>query len=332
MGHESQIELWSPNMTTFCFVGFGTDRLRRQEAMKTAGKENPNRCAITWQPTELLERKLEPSLLNQSGWKGRKHPAVAKYFFLTFPFIELIRVHSQVRRAVMIGREANPQLPLLRLLKGRAISLVANKNRPGVIRAPGEFLLLDSGRCRGRKLSIAPKKVRVHCVHSNRGLAAWPAMDNSGFLSQHRVMRPSADEPASDTPLILLIMIFAAVPIIFFGARYGMKIQAENQAQAKRDATYQATLHSYSQILKLGMNRKKVEDYLRVNKMEFFRLSLDDLAQIGEDKSQSWGCGNVDVFMEFAFTAATQREGQPNANEMDTLNQVEIIHRSSGCL
>src|SRR5713101_1737479 len=89
MGHESQIELWSPNLTTFCFVGFGTDRLRRQEAMKTAGKENPNRCAITRQPTELLERKLEASLLNQSGWKARKHPAVAEYFFLTFPFIEL---------------------------------------------------------------------------------------------------------------------------------------------------------------------------------------------------------------------------------------------------
>src|SRR5580658_4566991 len=42
MGHESRIELWSPNLTTFCFVGFGTDRLRRQEAMKTAGRENPN--------------------------------------------------------------------------------------------------------------------------------------------------------------------------------------------------------------------------------------------------------------------------------------------------
>src|ERR1700686_1662455 len=83
MGHESQIELWSPNLTTFCFVGFGTDRLRRQEAMKTAGKENPNRCAITRQPTELLGRKLELSLLNQVGWKARKHPATAKYFFLT---------------------------------------------------------------------------------------------------------------------------------------------------------------------------------------------------------------------------------------------------------
>ena len=63
--------------------------------MKTAGKENPNRCAITRQRTELLGRKLEASLLNQAGWKARKHPAMGKYFFLTFPFIELseLRTH-----------------------------------------------------------------------------------------------------------------------------------------------------------------------------------------------------------------------------------------------
>jgi hypothetical protein len=59
------------NLTTFCFVGFGTDRLRRQAAMKTAGKENPNRCSITRQPTELLGRKLDASRLNQAGWKAR---------------------------------------------------------------------------------------------------------------------------------------------------------------------------------------------------------------------------------------------------------------------
>jgi hypothetical protein len=43
MGHESRIEPWSPNLTTFCFVGFETGRLRREETMKTAGRENPNR-------------------------------------------------------------------------------------------------------------------------------------------------------------------------------------------------------------------------------------------------------------------------------------------------
>jgi hypothetical protein len=55
--------------------------------MKTAGKENPNRCAITRQPTELLGRKLKLTLLNHVGWRARKHPATAKYFFLTFPFV-----------------------------------------------------------------------------------------------------------------------------------------------------------------------------------------------------------------------------------------------------
>jgi hypothetical protein len=91
MGHESRIEPWSPHLTAFCFAGFGTDRLRREEVMKTAGRENPNRwgnassnrahgadgqnrsCSIMWaakqenfQPTEMC-------------------------FFLTSPFIELIR-------------------------------------------------------------------------------------------------------------------------------------------------------------------------------------------------------------------------------------------------
>ena len=91
MGHESRIEPWSPHLTAFCFAGFGTDRLRREEVMKTAGRENPNRwgnassnrahgadgqnrsCSIMWaakqenfQPTEMC-------------------------FFLTSPFIELTR-------------------------------------------------------------------------------------------------------------------------------------------------------------------------------------------------------------------------------------------------
>jgi hypothetical protein len=53
-------------------------------------RKNPNRCAIIRWKTELLGRQLQASLLNQSGWKARKHPAAAEYFFSTFPFIELI--------------------------------------------------------------------------------------------------------------------------------------------------------------------------------------------------------------------------------------------------
>src|ERR1035438_10284741 len=90
MGHESRIELWSPNLTTFCFVGFGTDRLRREEAMKTAGRENPNRWAI------LVSNRARGAVgQNRSRsikWAGKqeKFRPMQGCFFLTSTFIELI--------------------------------------------------------------------------------------------------------------------------------------------------------------------------------------------------------------------------------------------------
>src|SRR5277367_2192675 len=84
MGHESRIELWSPNLTAFCFVGFGTDRLRRERAMKTAGRENPNRWAT-------LASNRAPGAGGQNRtrsikWaaKQEKVPAGAGVFFLDF--------------------------------------------------------------------------------------------------------------------------------------------------------------------------------------------------------------------------------------------------------
>src|ERR1700688_654758 len=91
MGHESQIELWSPNLTTFSFVGFGTDRLRREEAMKTADRENPiheaawprNRAhgAVGQNRTCSIER----------AEKQEKFRLKEMCFFLTSSFIELRR-------------------------------------------------------------------------------------------------------------------------------------------------------------------------------------------------------------------------------------------------
>src|SRR5277367_3520966 len=91
MGHESRIELWSPNLTAFCFVGFGTDRLRREEAMKTAGRENPNRWA-----TLASNRAPGAGGQNSSGsiqWAEKQEKSRPKEmcFFLTSTFIELTR-------------------------------------------------------------------------------------------------------------------------------------------------------------------------------------------------------------------------------------------------
>src|ERR1700726_3049640 len=90
MGHESQIELWSPNLTTFCFVGFGTDRLRRQEAMKTASRENPNHGVTL--PRNRAHGAVGQNRSRSIKWaeKQEKFQPKEMCFFLTSPFIELI--------------------------------------------------------------------------------------------------------------------------------------------------------------------------------------------------------------------------------------------------
>src|SRR5438445_3050361 len=88
MGHESQIELWSPNLTTFCFAGFGTAGLRRKEAMKTAGRENPNH-GVAW-PRNRAHGAVGQNRSRSSKWAEKQEKVQPKEmsFFLTSPFIE----------------------------------------------------------------------------------------------------------------------------------------------------------------------------------------------------------------------------------------------------
>src|SRR5258708_14770392 len=94
MGHESRIELWSPNLTAVCFAGFGTDRLRCEEAMKTTGKENPNHWA-----TLTSDRAPGADGQNRScsiKWAAKQENVQPSEmcFFLTSTFIELIRIYT----------------------------------------------------------------------------------------------------------------------------------------------------------------------------------------------------------------------------------------------
>src|SRR6202140_944975 len=97
MGHESQIELWSPNLTTFCFVGFGTDRLPRQEAMKTADRESPTH-GVTW-PRNRAHGAVGQNRTSSIEWaeKQEKFQPKEKCFFLTSPFIELLGVDQLLK-------------------------------------------------------------------------------------------------------------------------------------------------------------------------------------------------------------------------------------------
>src|SRR5271169_1318603 len=92
MGHESRIELWSPNLTTFCFAGFGTDRLRCEEAMKTAGRRTPNRWdEVSSNRAPGAGGQNRSCFITWAEKQGKVRPAEG-CFFLTSPFIEQIRL------------------------------------------------------------------------------------------------------------------------------------------------------------------------------------------------------------------------------------------------
>jgi hypothetical protein len=95
MGHESRIEPWSPHLTAFCFAGFGTDRLRCEEAMKTAGRENPNRWAHVPSNRALGAGGQNRSCSITWAAKQEKFRPKGKCFFLTSTFIELTRRYVQ---------------------------------------------------------------------------------------------------------------------------------------------------------------------------------------------------------------------------------------------
>src|SRR5580692_6618107 len=78
---------WQPVL----LVGLRTDGLGRNDAMKTADRENPNsRYWLCNEPSKWGGRRETPSLIHR-GWKVRKIPAVGGVFFLTLPFIELMK-------------------------------------------------------------------------------------------------------------------------------------------------------------------------------------------------------------------------------------------------
>jgi hypothetical protein len=94
MGHESRIELWSPNLTTFCFAGFGTDRLRCEQAMKTAGRRTSNRWAKVSSNRAHGAEGQNSSRSILWAAKQEKFRLMEMCFFLTSPFIEQIRIYQ----------------------------------------------------------------------------------------------------------------------------------------------------------------------------------------------------------------------------------------------
>src|SRR4029434_5388542 len=125
MGHESRIELCQRTGPPFCFAGFGTDRLRREQAMKTAGRENPIH-GVT------LPRNRAPGAVGQNRsrsikWaaKQEKCQPLEMCFFLTSTFIEHIETYAFILTRTSLRSSFTAQF-FLSFSLGIVVSMWAN--------------------------------------------------------------------------------------------------------------------------------------------------------------------------------------------------------------
>jgi hypothetical protein len=80
---------------------------------------------------------------------------------------------------------------------------------------------------------------------------------------------------------------------------------AGSKAQKKREAAYQTTLQSYTDVLKPGITRKYAEDYLRSKGATLQQLccidersAFADLLKIGKEK-HPWYCSEHNIYIAF---------------------------------
>jgi hypothetical protein len=143
--------------------------------------------------------------------------------------------------------------------------------------------------------------------------------------------RPFVYDPADMTRWRLAAAIALIMALSVVGVRYALEQRSqEKNEQQKREIIYHSRLLSYSAVLKPGMNRKDVEDYLRTKSITFRQMccvdfkdtsprGYDDLAKIGQEAAP-WACSEKNVYVAFQFDTS------------DTLKSVTLYRWLEGCL
>src|SRR5262245_26425597 len=118
-----------------------------------------------------------------------------------------------------------------------------------------------------------------------------------------------------------------------------------NEHSDAREVEYRKVLLSYSEVLKAGMTRKQVEDYLSAQHIPFRQMccatvkefsggvvehAYDDLVKIGEE-DVPWFCSENNVYIAFQFLSPKPLP-LPEASSSDTLKDLSVYHWLEGCL
>jgi hypothetical protein len=137
-------------------------------------------------------------------------------------------------------------------------------------------------------------------------------------------------------PLAVLLLVLVLVTGIVIAWRHHL----EERAREKREAAYELARRTYADVLRPGMTRKQVEDYLRDKKIPFRQMccvegikkhAWDDLTKIGQEEVP-WVCSENNVYVAFQFDDRGEHKHPWDANDLDSLHEVTVFHWLEGCL
>jgi hypothetical protein len=138
---------------------------------------------------------------------------------------------------------------------------------------------------------------------------------------------------------------YLAIVIVVLVVAFGVRHVFQERARQRREVEYQKALQSYSGVLKTGMTRKQVEEYLSAKNLLFRQLccvsvkefsrgvydnAYDDLVKIGQE-DVPWFCSENNVYTALEFLGS-QKDSLPRAEPSDKLKDVTIYHKLDGCL
>lgn len=133
--------------------------------------------------------------------------------------------------------------------------------------------------------------------------------------------------------------------IVVLVVAFGVRHVSQERARRRREVEYQKALQSYSGVLKTGMTRRQVEEYLSAKNLLFRQLCCvsvkefsrgmydnanDDLVKIGQE-DVPWVCSENNVYIALEFLSS-QKDSLPRAEPSDKLKDVTIYHKLNGCL
>jgi hypothetical protein len=139
--------------------------------------------------------------------------------------------------------------------------------------------------------------------------------------------------------LLLAVVVITFAVIGIHNVRE--KLSQQKRSQQEREVAYQTALRSYSGVLRPGMTRKEVEDYLRarntlfrqmccVDLKKFSKSAYDDLVKIGQEDAP-WVCSEKNIYVAFQFAGTEPHATAPTAEASDKLIAVTKYPWLEGC-